>query len=134
MHKTKDGEVIVSLTEIKNKTGDIFALVDQLGKVVVTSYNKRRYVITKIGIDTVLELKEEEEKSNARKPVKVRAIVEEEVLPEIKEVEEPVEKQQDNEQKEVKLIEHTLNIKDWERDNGNERSLVELSVKPLITN
>ena len=48
MHKSKDGTVTASLTEVKNKTGDIFHLVDEFGEVVLTSYNKPRYKITKI--------------------------------------------------------------------------------------
>jgi hypothetical protein len=55
MHKNKDGKVIASLTEVKNKTGDIFALVDEFGEVVLTSYNKPRYKILKIGVSDILE-------------------------------------------------------------------------------
>lgn len=57
MHKAKDGRVTASLTEVKNKTGDIFDLVDEYGEVILTSYNKARYKITKIDISEILQTK-----------------------------------------------------------------------------
>lgn len=64
MHKGKDGKVTASLTEVKNKTGDIFDLVDEYGEVTLTSYNKARYKITKIDISEILE------KKTVKKPAK----------------------------------------------------------------
>lgn len=34
-----------TLTDVKNKTGDVFALADKHGAVTITSYNKPKYVI-----------------------------------------------------------------------------------------
>ncbi len=56
MKKTKDGKVLASLTEVKNKTGDIFSLVDEFGEVILTSYNKQKYVITKIDVSERITL------------------------------------------------------------------------------
>jgi uncharacterized protein YqfA (UPF0365 family) len=62
MHKAEDGKVIASLTEVKNKTGDIFALVDKFGEVSLTSYNKIRYKIVKVDFaDEILNNLEVEE-------------------------------------------------------------------------
>ena len=47
MHKTKDGKVMASLTEVKNQTGNIFTAADRYGEVYITSYNKVRYRIIK---------------------------------------------------------------------------------------
>lgn len=70
MYKRKDGKVVASLTEVKNKTGDIFALVDEFGEVMLTSYNKPRYRISKIGVAELLEeAKEKSVKSTKKKDV-----------------------------------------------------------------
>lgn len=47
MHKTKDGKVMASLTEVKNQTGNIFTAADKYGEVYITSYNKIRYRIVR---------------------------------------------------------------------------------------
>jgi hypothetical protein len=54
MKRDSKGRIIASLTEVKNKTGDIFALVDQYSAVYLTSYNKVRYKIEKISIENLL--------------------------------------------------------------------------------
>lgn len=56
MYKNKDGKVIASLTEVKNKTGDIFAIVDEFGEIALTSYNKVRYKIIKVDIENSVEI------------------------------------------------------------------------------
>lgn len=61
MKKRKDGKIVASLTEVKNKTGDIFALVDEFGEVLLTSYNKPKYRIIKVDITEVLNLNVEKE-------------------------------------------------------------------------
>ncbi len=61
MHKRKDGKVVASLTEVKNKTGDIFTLVDEFGEVILTSYNKPKYRIVKVNIAETLNLEESEQ-------------------------------------------------------------------------
>lgn len=71
MHKDKEGKIIATLTEVKNKTGDIFSLVDEFGEVMLTSYNKPKYRITKIDISEILDLREKERqqrKVEAKKP------------------------------------------------------------------
>lgn len=39
-----------TLTDVKNKTGDVFALAEKNGSVVITSYNKPKYVISKYSV------------------------------------------------------------------------------------
>ncbi len=56
MYKNKDGKVIASLTEVKNKTGDIFAIVDEFGEISLTSYNKVRYKIIKVDIENIVDI------------------------------------------------------------------------------
>ncbi len=72
MKKDSKGRVIASLTEVKNKTGDIFALVDQCGSVYLTSYNKIRYKIEKVSIESLLldqhDKNKNEEDSSDSKP------------------------------------------------------------------
>ncbi|RMD76941.1 hypothetical protein D6810_02510 [Candidatus Dojkabacteria bacterium] len=51
MKKDKSGRIIASLTEVKNRTGDVFALVDQFGTVFLTSYKKIRYKIEKVNFE-----------------------------------------------------------------------------------
>jgi hypothetical protein len=79
MHKDKEGKIIATLTEVKNKTGDIFSLVDEFGEVMLTSYNKPKYRITKIDISEILDLREKERqqrKVEAKKPeVKTEHVV-----------------------------------------------------------
>lgn len=43
-----------TMTDVKNKIGDVFDLADKHGKVLITSYNRPRYVIVKLGEDTSL--------------------------------------------------------------------------------
>ena len=66
MHKQKDGKIIASLTEVKNKTGDIFALVDEFGEVTLTSYNKPKYKITKVDILETVKIDEGVSKKSKR--------------------------------------------------------------------
>jgi len=78
MHKRKDGKIIASLTEVKNKTGDIFALVDEFGEVLLTSYNKDKYRIVKIGVGELLQEKKEKVKEEPK--VEKVTMVEEEIV------------------------------------------------------
>lgn len=61
MRKRKDGKIVASLTEVKNKTGDIFSLVDEFGEVLLTSYNKPKYKIVKVSISESINLDDHEE-------------------------------------------------------------------------
>jgi hypothetical protein len=69
MKKNKKGQIVASLTEVKNKTGDIFAVVDQYGEIILTSYNKPRYIIKKIDFEANIQIEEEsqEEKKIQKK-------------------------------------------------------------------
>src|SRR6185369_12128926 len=71
MHKNKDGKVTASLTEVKNRTGDIFALVDEFGEVYLTSYNKVRYKISKTDISNFIELEEGSSKAEKKETARV---------------------------------------------------------------
>lgn len=69
MKKRKDGKIVASLTEVKNKTGDIFALVDEFGEVLLTSYNKPKYRIIKVDITEVLNLNIEQEDDSEKNTI-----------------------------------------------------------------
>lgn len=78
MHKDKNGNIIASLTEVKNKTGDIFSLADEFGEVILTSYNKPRYKLSKIDISEILDLQSESpstKKSKSKKKAANKKIV-----------------------------------------------------------
>jgi hypothetical protein len=47
MHVTDD-KAYATLTDVKNKTGDVFALADEYSEVTITSYNKSKYLIKRI--------------------------------------------------------------------------------------
>ena len=47
MHVTDD-KAYATLTDVKNKTGDVFAMADEYGEVTITSYNKSKYLIKRI--------------------------------------------------------------------------------------
>ncbi len=137
MHK-KDGKVYASLTEVKNKTGDIFAIVDQYGEIFLTSYNKIRYRISKEDIHDVVNI---EEKKSV-KPSKVKKALKEKTEPVEKATsvfDEPVKKAAVVEvpaQVETKegLSSKAISIVPWDRNNMFEKNFTEQSMKPLITN
>jgi hypothetical protein len=113
MHKDKSGKVYASLTEVKNKTGDIFALVDEFGEVFITSYNKTRYKISKVDISSLLTQKNSIPKEN-------KTVVKKE-KPTTKEDKEP-------EQQETTPID----IEAYDRDNQIEKDFVRNALKPLV--
>jgi hypothetical protein len=131
MYKDKSGKVVASLTEVKNKTGDIFALVDEFGEIYLSSYNKIRYVIKKTGISDFIELQERETKSVPDRPVKVKK----EAVKATREVsreEEPAK----HTKAEVKEDEIEVNIDfvAWDRENKHETSHISSITKPLVEN
>lgn len=73
----KKNSVTATLTDVKNKTGDVFSLADKHGSVVITSYNKPKYIISKYQAPALEEEKvtEKEPQKPARKegPVAVPA-------------------------------------------------------------
>jgi hypothetical protein len=132
MRKDKNGKVTASLTEVKNKTGDIFDLVDEFGEVVLTSYNKPRYKITKIGIAEILESDEpkvlETRETEEEKPItqKVKEIFTREVVKEEIKEEKPAGLISDE------VLELTKTVKWWDIKNSNEESYTKSIRKPLV--
>ena len=61
MKKTKDGKIVASLTEVKNRTGDIFSLVDEYGEITLTSHSRPKYKIIKISLNEYINLEYETE-------------------------------------------------------------------------
>ncbi len=45
--KVKNNKATATLTDVKNRIGDVFSLVDDFGEVTITSYNKSAYIISK---------------------------------------------------------------------------------------
>src|SRR6185369_11475990 len=133
MHKNKDGKVTASLTEVKNRTGDIFALVDEFGEVYLTSYNKVRYKISKTDISNFIEL--EEGSSKAEK--KETARVEKKAAPVVKKAATlpkavaPVEKV---EVKEENVLSKISKIIPWDRNSSKETNFANSSRNPLVSN
>lgn len=77
MHKDKNGKIFASLTEVKNKTGDIFALVDEHGEITLTSYNKPRYKISKLSVEDRLGISDKpsaESKPEASEPKSTKKV------------------------------------------------------------
>ncbi len=134
MKKTKNGEVIASLTEVKNKTGDIFALADEFGEVILTSYNKPRYKIIKLNVSNLLD---EEVVKSVKPRVSVKEVKKEEVVKAV--VEEPkreikVVKKEDTSVNELgDVIDDEVRLDTWNRVSEKEMKYVESIVKPLIS-
>jgi hypothetical protein len=156
MHKNKDGTVVASLTEVKNRTGDIFALVDEFGEVFLTSYNKIRYRISKTDLSNVIELKEKApaaKKTVAKKgkpapkaktvapveTIKVEDVVVEEPIAEVAPVVEAatvqaVETVEEQPQAEDDFASRIAKYVSWDRNSKTERNFVDKSQKPLVSN
>jgi len=132
MQKKKDGTVVASLTEVKNKTGDIFDLADEFGEVILTSYNKPRYKLIKLDIADVMDLDGKENKSAPRK---VSAHISAESHSEAK-VEVPkIESESEHLTTEAfgpQLIDRRINLTPWDRKNSKEMSFVAKSIKSLL--
>lgn len=111
MHKDKNGNVTASLTDVKNKTGDIFALVDQFGEVLITSYNKPRYRISKIDVSTILS----EEKDVKKKTVSKKKVIGE---------------KEDAAEKKINDF-NEINIDRFERSNELELSFIKKATKSI---
>jgi hypothetical protein len=131
MHKSKDGKIIASLTEVKNKTGDIFSLVDEFGEVTLTSYNKPKYKISKIDVFSSLEVRgdndKKEEKEPAKAPVETKA-------PEKKEAEvsPKVEKAESTSSLiSIDVLKKLKGFITWDRHSRLEKAFISNVVKPL---
>ncbi|MFS8130936.1 MAG: hypothetical protein ACMG57_03070 [Candidatus Dojkabacteria bacterium] len=137
MHKNKDGKVTASLTEVKNRTGDIFALVDEFGEVYLTSYNKVRYKITKTDIASFIELSEGVSKAERKESVKPeKKAAPRRPSPALKQevVEEPVAKVEPEEVKEDSVISKISKIIPWDRNSSKETDFANNSRSPLVSN
>lgn len=126
MHKDKKGRVLASLTEVKNKTGDIFALVDEFGEVYITSYNKTRYRISKMDITSILE--EKEAKPKQKKVAQKKEVAEVKATEETPEV--VVEKVEEKNDSEEKM--ESIEISAYDRNNKMEQEFVDNSTKALL--
>lgn len=125
MHKDKKGNVSASLTEVKNKTGDIFALVDEFGEVFITSYNKTRYKISKMDISSMLSEKSEDDAKPERE-IKAKTV---KAAPKVEAKKEEPKKVEKTEP------EHkTLGIVAYDRNNSNEAAFTKKALQPLVNN
>ncbi len=119
MKKTKEGKVIASLTEVKNKTGDIFALADEFGEVILTSYNKPRYKLMKLNVSALLEDADSPKTKKQNIKTQPRQLVSEEKVAEIQNIQ-------------PKLIDKTFKIVEWDRNSASELEFIDSITKPLI--
>lgn len=72
-----------TLTDVKNKTGDVFALADKNGAVMITSYNKPKYVICKYTVFEELQAaKSQPAKTVVQAPVEKKPEATKEVVKE----------------------------------------------------
>lgn len=147
MYKTKTNKVIASLTELKNKTGDILALADEFGEVTLTSYNRPRYKVIRIEMEEVVDLDSEAPKKKVKvsaKP-KIKEELEAEVpVEEIKKSEvevavpakvEVVAQPETKPEEPADAIEDELSkMQPWDRHNEKEKEFINKSLLPLITN
>ncbi|MEP7103895.1 MAG: hypothetical protein ABI721_04270 [Candidatus Dojkabacteria bacterium] len=128
MHKNKDGKVTASLTEVKNRTGDIFALVDEFGEVYLTSYNKVRYKITKTDIADYIDLKDSPTKTEKKEVKKVikqdKSITQEELRPKVVTEGSAVNN----------VLSKISKVLPWDRDNKMERKFADNARSPLVSN
>lgn len=152
MYKNKDGKVIASLTEVKNKTGDIFAIVDEFGEISLTSYNKIRYKIIKVDIENIVDIDDngpevkvatEDKKRTSTPKLETREEAiemqkkEKEVevtIEESKEEEAAAEPSKDEEQTNpTALFNKIIEIQEWDREGKSERQFSLNAIRPLIS-
>lgn len=119
MKKKKDGTVMASLTEVKNKTGDIFALADEYGEVLLTSYNKPRYKIVKLDLSDMFDETAEEPKATVKPKAtpKTQAVaVNQTIVTEVKHA----------------MIDKLITLAAWDRNNSKETSFAARATKSLL--
>ncbi|MCA9386498.1 hypothetical protein KC669_00520 [Candidatus Dojkabacteria bacterium] len=136
MHKRKDGKIIASLTEVKNKTGDIFALVDEFGEVTLTSYNKPKYRITKVDIMETLKIDEkDDEKPEEEKKSVIKKVAETFKPAKEEKVEEPEvvspEPMEQPESTEETKTESDIDLKVWDRNSKDEKDFTKNLLRPI---
>lgn len=120
MKKNKNGDVIASSTELKNKTGDILALVDEFGEVVLTAYNKPRYKIVKIDVSNFIDLID-------AKPTKTLSKKNSDtVAPKKKELVTPTNQT-------TTLLKEIIDFIPWDREGSKERAFTANATKVMIS-
>lgn len=128
MYKDKNNKVFASLTEVKNKTGDIFSLVDEYGEITLTSYNKPKYKISKIDITEVVGLEETETNGfNVMNALKSR--VTSIVSQNSKEQDTPVEEEPTLIDRDV--LKKLSKLRVWDRKSRKEMNYVQIIKSPL---
>lgn len=126
MYKTKEGKVCASLTEVKNRTGDIFDMVDEFGEVILTSYNKERYKITKIDLGSTLEIKSESKNKVEEKIKQYESTVQ---VEDIKVEAKPTPAEEPKKDEDDGMISDDFKL--WDRENALEKEFVENAKKAL---
>ncbi len=128
MYKTKEGKVCASLTEVKNRTGDIFDMVDEFGEVILTSYNKERYKITKIDLSSTLEIKSES-KTKDENRIQAENTPKYEPTTFVDNSKEEISSEDTNEINDENLISNDFKL--WDRENKLEKEFAENAKKAL---
>lgn len=143
MYKTKTNKVMASLTELKNKTGDILSLADEFGEVTLTSYNRPKYKVVRIEIEDVVDLSNEEPAKKIKANKKTAVKEKQESAPEQIEVAIPakVEIAAEVEPEPAKAVEPEEVPNDdlsrlipWDRNSSAEKAFIKKALMPLITN
>ena len=132
MRKKKDGTIIASLTEVKNKTGDIFSLVDEYGEIVLTSYNKPKYKISKISVGSMLEVEQPAKRKQVQKVAKnTKTNVKPVQQPKVKPIAVPAKKVEEKTLVSAELIDKLAKMKVWDRDAKLENKYIKAILTPL---
>jgi len=155
MKKTKDGIIIASLTEVKNRTGDIFSLVDEYGEITLTSHSRPKYKIIKISLNEYINLEYESNQDiEIFNKQKSGSVPEAQSKFEMQNVQDAEPEWQSRETKnnlfmnspflKTQLIERDnlktqsvtqstkMDINRWNRNNSSEKKFVQLAIRPLI--
>lgn len=150
MHKTKDGKVMASLTEVKNQTGNIFTAADRYGEVYITSYNKVRYRIIKEESEDELDIAprtrrkvREMEDAPAQEPTPAANVeftpepIKEVVVDEIEDIKPtaapvPVYEEPEVPAQEAATTGTDTLIVEWDRNSSLEKNFVRQATKTLL--
>jgi hypothetical protein len=127
MKKTKEGKVIATLTEVKNKTGDIFSLADTYGEVLLTSYNKPKYKIVRIDVSDRIDTHEGQETQAKKAPLN-RTQKQSTTKAPKSEVRVVTESSEKIEVKQNATIDFTV----WDRNSIRERAFTANSIRNLV--
>lgn len=139
MKKNKDGKVIASLTEVKNKTGDIFAVVDEYGEIILTSYNKPRYKVIKIDLEESLQFNDTKEKTaSTKKKIQKNNIQPQPTAPnipstnQIESIKTQPKAQETNKAKDAEENDNIIsNLEPWNSENTTEITFIQEIIRPI---